>query len=109
MATTILIGWAAIVFAILWWMLLASVNARLAWRRWIRREQRVPSVFPLVGGLLGAVLAYGGSSCPACPLYGTWSRHVMALAMIGLDIGCGPFLAVSLLDMIRHPDRYRRN
>lgn len=76
------------------WAAIAIPNGWWAWRRSVRKEERVPSSFPLVGGIF-AVLAVR-----AYPSDNPWKWGVLLLALI-LDYGSLPYLFLFVRALIK--------
>jgi hypothetical protein len=68
-------------------VLIATNNAVLWWREFVLKQERTPSVVPLIGGILGYV------GLRASPVEGISNYAWLALL---LDVGCGPYLFLGL-------------
>jgi len=55
------------------WLVIAVTNGSLAWRTWVRKEDRVPSILPVVGGFIAWLAAM------ACP----WNSPLVGLFFLG--------------------------
>ena len=62
------------------WLLIAVTNGAFVWREWVRKEERVPSIIPVVGGLFAYTAAV------ACPWDSPLVWLLFWLAVI-LDVG----------------------
>ncbi len=62
------------------WLIIAVTNASLTWRGWVRKEERVPSIIPVVGGLFAWLAA------TVCPSDNPLVWPLFWLAVI-LDVG----------------------
>jgi hypothetical protein len=89
----------AILFGLLW-LLIAIQNGRLEWRTWIRKEERVESVFPLVGGFFAYLATM------ICPWESPQKYFCFWLAVI-LDVGCLPYLFLCVVAVIK--ERMEKN
>lgn len=92
------IRWATAILAGLLWAAITTCNGWLAWRTFVRKEERVPSMIPLVGGFIAYV---GVTVWPSDSAY-KWT--VFALALV-LDVGSLPYLALALLALYREKRR----
>lgn len=82
--------WVLTIVLSLLWLLIAVTNASLTWREWVRKEERVPSITPVVGGFVAWLAA---TVCPwDSPLVGL----LFWLAVI-LDVGSLPCLVLALV------------
>jgi len=90
----IAVRWVLTIVLSLLWLVLAVTNGSLAWRTWVRREDRVPSILPVVGGLFAWLAA---TVCPwDSPL--VWLLFWLALI---LDVGSLPYLVLFIVVLHR--------
>ena len=94
--------WVAAVLGVLW-LWIACFNDWVSWRRFVRKEPRVPSVAPLVGGGLAWLIAILIPSCSACLVQSGIERFLLFVTMGTLDMGAIPFLGMGLARWIRNP------
>jgi len=99
MEAVTLIRWAVTVAAALLWATIAGHNVSLAWRGFVRKEERVPSIIPFLGGFIACVAVI------AWPLESSNKWAVLLGAWV-LDLGSLPYLALGLLVLYR--DWHRR-
>ena len=76
------------------WLLVATHNARLEWRRWIRKEEQVESVAVLIGGFFAYLATV------LCPWESQQKYLYFWLAMI-LDVGSLPYLVLAVIFAIK--------
>jgi len=85
--------WVLTIVLSLLWLAIAVTNASLEWREWVRKEDRVPSIIPVVGGFFAWLAA---TVCPwDSPLVGL----LFWLALI-LDVGSLPYLVLGLVVLL---------
>ncbi len=84
------VRWVVTALLGLLWLLITVVNASLAWRAWVRKEERVPSLVPLVGGF---VAYFAVRLSPLDEPY-QWLYFLLAIL---LDVGSLPYLAAGLI------------
>jgi hypothetical protein len=77
---------------ILFFFFAVAVNLWIAWREWIRRDSRGPSVLPVLGGMAG----YAGMKISALQ----WVANKAWLALI-LDYGCLPYVTLTLVYLMK--------
>lgn len=53
------------------WLVIAVSNASITWREWVRKEERVPSIVPVVGGFVEWLAA---TVCPSSR--GTYLKYL---------------------------------
>ena len=94
----IAIRWTLTVVLGLLWLMIAAINGWFEWRRLVRKEERVESVVPFVGGIFAYLAAN------VCPWDSPLKGLSLWLALI-LDVGSLPYfillivaLAVALAD-----------
>ncbi len=72
-------------------VLIAANNASLWWRQFVLKQERTPSVIPLIGGILG----YAGLRVSPVEVISNYAW----LALL-LDVGCGPYLVLALIFLL---------
>jgi len=93
------IRWTLTVVLGLMWLLIATFNAWVVWREWVRKEERVPSPVMVVGGFF-AWLAW--KACPwNSPLVGLFFWVALILDVGSLPGVVGAIVAVSLETLAR--------
>jgi len=85
--------WVLTIVLSLLWLLIAVTNGSSAWREWVRREERAPSMVPVVGGLFAYTAAV------ACPWDSPLVGLLFWLALI-LDVGSLPFLVLFIVALL---------
>ena len=89
----IVVRWVLTIVLGLLWLLIAVYNASLTWREWVRREDRVPSIIPVVGGFFAYTAAV------ACPWDSPLVGLLFWLALI-LDVGSLPLLVLFIVYLL---------
>ena len=72
---------------ILFFLIVAGFNLWVAWREWIKKNYNGPSMFPLLGGFIGA---FGMRISTV-----SWLREHSWLASI-VDVGCVPYFLLAM-------------
>ena len=85
--------WVLTIALSLLWLVIAVINASLTWREWVRKEERVPSIVPVVGGFIAYTAAV------VCPWDSPLVWLLFWLAVI-LDVGSLPSLVLALLALL---------
>jgi hypothetical protein len=78
----------------LFWLLIATRNGSLVWRTWVRKEDRVPSLIPLVGGFFAYLAAM------VWPWESPQKWLYLFLALL-LDAGSLPYLALVVVALYK--------
>lgn len=95
-ATTL--WWVAAVLGVLW-LWIASLNAWVFWRWFVRREAHRSTV--PVGAVLAWLIASVIPSCPGCVVQCGADRFLVFVIMGVLDMGAIPSLVIALARWIR--------
>lgn len=82
--------WVLTIVLSLLWLVIAVTNGAFTWREWVRKEERVPSIVPVVGGFVAWLAA------TACPWDSPLVWLFFWLAVI-LDVGSLPCLVLALV------------
>ncbi len=82
--------WTLTILLGLVWSSIVIVNGSLAWRTFVRKEARVPTLLPLVGGFI----AY--SAAMVCPWDSPLKGLFFWLALI-LDVGSLPYFVLAIV------------
>lgn len=90
MSAWIALRWGVTIVLSLLWSIIAIANGSLAWRTWVRKEERAPSPLPLVGGFVAMLAAR------ICPSDSALVPLFFWLALI-LDVGSLPYLVLTLV------------
>lgn len=85
--------WVLTIVLSLLWLIIAVTNAALTWREWVRKEDRVPSIIPVVGGFVAWLAA------TVCPWDSPLVWLLFWLAVI-LDVGSLPYLVMGLVAVL---------
>ena len=85
--------WVLTIVLSLLWLIIAVTNAALTWREWVRKEERVPSIIPVVGGFVAWLAA------TVCPWDSPLVWLLFWLAVI-LDVGSLPYLVLGLVVLL---------
>ncbi len=86
-----IVAWSLFVLLGGLFVLIATSNAVLWWRAFVLKQEKTPSVVPLIGGILG----YVGLSASPVEAISSWAW----LALL-LDVGCGPYLLLALTSVL---------
>ena len=82
-----IVAWSIFLLLGGFFLLIATNNAVLVWRQFVLKQERTPSLIPLIGGSLGYV------GLRASPVEVISNYAWLALL---LDVGCGPYLLLGL-------------
>ena len=78
-----------ILFGLLW-LLIATFNGWVAWRQFVRKEERAPSIAPFIGGFIAYV---GFSICP----WDSPQKYLYFWLALVLDVGSLPYLVLVIV------------
>ena len=82
-------GFTVLLMGLFLWVLI--FNWSVVWRRYIRHEEKVPSIGPIIGGVSGFI------ALRVCPLPGVSTFSWIPLF---LDVGCIPYIVLFLWSML---------